>query len=134
MKYDDIIDLPHYEPKNHPRMSIEGRSSIFAPFSALAGYHEEIIEASRDVSMQHELSEDEESILNQQLFFLNGHIKEKKMVTITYFVRDLKKSGGVYLTKQGIVERIDLVNRFLRFQDKEKINLDDILSVNFNNV
>jgi len=39
-KYDDIIDLPHYEPKNHPRMSRLARAAQFAPFAALNGYDE----------------------------------------------------------------------------------------------
>ena len=46
-KYDDIINLPHYEPKNHKRMSIESRSSQFAPFSALTGYEDEVKETAR---------------------------------------------------------------------------------------
>ncbi len=33
-KYDDIIDLPHYEPR-HPRMTMESRAAQFAPFAAL---------------------------------------------------------------------------------------------------
>lgn len=38
MKYDEIIDHPHYEPKNHPRMSREMRAGQFAPYAALAGH------------------------------------------------------------------------------------------------
>ena len=38
MKYDEIIDHPHYEPKNHPRMSREARAAQFAPYAALAGH------------------------------------------------------------------------------------------------
>ena len=29
--YDDIINLPHYEPKRHPRMSMMARAAQFAP-------------------------------------------------------------------------------------------------------
>ena len=36
--YDDIINLPHYEPKHHPRMSMWSRAAQFAPFAALTGY------------------------------------------------------------------------------------------------
>ena len=36
--YDDIINLPHYEPKHHPRMSMWNRAAQFAPFAALVGY------------------------------------------------------------------------------------------------
>lgn len=33
-RYEDIINLPHYEPK-HPRMPLESRAAQFAPFAAL---------------------------------------------------------------------------------------------------
>lgn len=38
MKYEEIINHPHYEPKNHPRMSREARAAQFAPYAALAGH------------------------------------------------------------------------------------------------
>lgn len=38
MKYDEIINHSHYEPKRHPRMSREMRAGQFAPFAALAGH------------------------------------------------------------------------------------------------
>lgn len=37
-KYDGIINHPHYEPKNHPRMSKEMRAAQFAPYAALHGH------------------------------------------------------------------------------------------------
>ena len=40
--YDDIINLPHYEPKHHPRMSMWNRAAQFAPFAALTGYEDAI--------------------------------------------------------------------------------------------
>lgn len=43
--YDDIIDLPHPEPKHHPRMSMRQRAAQFAPFAALMGYDKAIKEA-----------------------------------------------------------------------------------------
>ncbi|MBR3138294.1 hypothetical protein IKG41_03060 [Candidatus Saccharibacteria bacterium] len=38
MKYEEIINHPHYEPKFHPRMSSEARAAQFAPFAALSGH------------------------------------------------------------------------------------------------
>ena len=38
MKYDEIINHPHYEPKKHPRMPREMRAGQFAPYAALAGH------------------------------------------------------------------------------------------------
>ena len=38
MKYDEIINHPHYEPKSHPRASKETRAAQFSPFAALTGF------------------------------------------------------------------------------------------------
>ncbi|MBR3644143.1 MAG: hypothetical protein IKN57_11610 [Parasporobacterium sp.] len=46
-KYGDIIDLEHYQPRSHPRMSLEQRAAQFAPFAALNGYEEIIEDVSR---------------------------------------------------------------------------------------
>lgn len=42
MKYDDIIDLPHPDPKYHRRMGRSERAAQFAPFAALTGFGEMI--------------------------------------------------------------------------------------------
>ncbi len=46
-KYNDIIDLPHYEPKRHPRMSMWNRAAQFAPFAAVAGHDAAIEETNK---------------------------------------------------------------------------------------
>ncbi len=45
-QYADIIDLAHYEPKHHPRMSMWNRAAQFAPFAALTGYDDAIREVA----------------------------------------------------------------------------------------
>ena len=50
--FDDIINLPHYEPKHHPRMSMWNRAVQFAPFAALVGYDAAI----KDTAQQNEES------------------------------------------------------------------------------
>ena len=45
--YADIIELPHYEPKHHPRMSMWNRAAQFAPFAALTGYDAAIKDAAQ---------------------------------------------------------------------------------------
>ena len=47
--YADIIDLPHYEPRHHPRMSMWNRAAQFAPFAALTGYDAAIRETKEKV-------------------------------------------------------------------------------------
>lgn len=41
-EYEDMIYMPHYQPKRHARMSLRSRSAQFAPFAALTGFEEEI--------------------------------------------------------------------------------------------
>ena len=45
--YDDIIGLPHPEPRNHPRMPRIERAAQFAPFAALTGFESVIAETER---------------------------------------------------------------------------------------
>ena len=47
MKYDEIINHPHYEPKNHPRLSREMRAAQFAPYAALAGHGDAVKRTAR---------------------------------------------------------------------------------------
>lgn len=46
--YDDMLNLPHYEPKNHPRMPRAERAAQFAPFAALKGFDEMIEEGTEE--------------------------------------------------------------------------------------
>ncbi|MBR3696855.1 MAG: hypothetical protein IKM97_01065 [Clostridia bacterium] len=46
-KYDSIINLEHYKSKTHPPMSLYSRSAQFAPFAALVGYEEAVIETEK---------------------------------------------------------------------------------------
>ena len=56
--YDDIINLPHYEPKHHPRISMCNRAAQFAPFAALTGYDDAIKESARLVENQTNMADD----------------------------------------------------------------------------
>jgi len=46
--YDDIINLPHNEPKHYPRMSMWNRAAQFAPFAALTGYEAAIKDTAQE--------------------------------------------------------------------------------------
>lgn len=47
--YEDIMDLPHPEPKRHKRMSMQKRAAQFRPFIPLKGYDEALRQAERNV-------------------------------------------------------------------------------------
>lgn len=52
MKYEEIINHPHYEPKNHPRMSREMRAGQFAPYAALVGYADAVEKTAKFVELR----------------------------------------------------------------------------------
>ena len=54
--YDDIINLPHYEPKHHPRMSMWNRAAQFAPFAALTGFDAAISETAKKVEKSDDIT------------------------------------------------------------------------------
>ena len=125
-KYDDIINLPHYEPKNHSRMSIESRSGQFSPFSALTGYEEEVKETERLTDKEISLTNEQKLIINDKLMFIKDN---KTKINMTYFVKDKNKSGGKYLKKEGIIIKIDFYNKYVIFEDKQKIDLNNIINI-----
>ena len=55
--YDDIINTPRWNPKKHPRMSMESRNAQFAPFAALTGYEDAVKETARLTDAKLELDE-----------------------------------------------------------------------------
>lgn len=128
-KYDDIINLPHYESKTRKRMSMEARSAQFAPFAALTGYEEKVKETARLTSNQIELNDEEFSIINSKLEIIKEHIKEKPLITFTIFIKDKLKTGGAYTTLVGNVRKIDEVNQEVIFIDRTKINFKDIIDI-----
>ena len=127
--YSDIINLQHHTSTRHKRMSIEARSSQFAPFAALNGYGEAIIETARLTNSKIELSEEMKHIINEKLNIINNHIKELPQVTITYFIKDLKKKGGSYNTITANIKQIDPVYNTIILTNKKKINIDDIINI-----
>ena len=53
----------------------------------------------------------------------------KPEVSITYFVKDKKKEGGTYITKTGIVKKIDSYNQILSLADNTEIPIKDIIDI-----
>ena len=132
MDYEDIIKLPHYEPKFHPRMTIYNRSAQFAPFAALTGYDDKVSEAARLTDDEIELSEDLKNHIDIKLQIVNEHIKDNREITVLYFEKDKRKRGGKYIKYKGIVKKIDLIENTIKFKDNFKINLDMVLDVEIN--
>ena len=128
-KYDDIINLPHPEPKKHPRMSMENRAAQFSPFAALTGHNEAIKETERLTDSKIELAEDTITDINRTLIMIKENIKSKPEVVISYFVRDHKKSGGKYITATVNIVRVDETDNAIVTEDGTKIAVHNILDL-----
>jgi len=127
--YDDIINLPHYEPIKHKRMSKEARSAQFAPFAALTGYDDAVKETARLTNKRIELDEDEKQILNDKIRFILENNYLNPVVVFTFFISDNKKTGGKYIEKEGIIKKIDNINGYIILKDKTKIKINDIIEI-----
>ena len=46
--YDDIINLPHHQSRQHPHMSRRQRAAQVMPFAALTGYGQVIEQAAKN--------------------------------------------------------------------------------------
>lgn len=128
-KYDDIINLPHPEPKNHQRMSLENRAAQFSPFAALTGHNEAIKETERLTDSKIELEEDAITDINRTLMWIKDNIKSKPEVIVTYFVPDYKKTGGKYITATVNIVKIDEINLSITTADGLTIALHNILDI-----
>ena len=127
--YDDIINLPHHESKKHPRLSMEQRAAQFAPFAALTGYGDAISETSRLTEDRIELDNEEKRKIDIKLQELKNNISKKPKITITFFLPDIKKSGGEYKTVNGNLKNIDEYNQVLILEDKTKIPIKEIIEI-----
>lgn len=128
-KYKDIIDLPHKQSSKRPRMSLSDRAAQFAPFAALTGYDDAIVETGRLTDKKIELSEEALDLLNVKYQILLAHLADNAEIILTYFVPDKNKSGGAYVEKHGVVKRLDTFERQLILCDGTKILMDDILTI-----
>ena len=120
-----IINLPHHVSLNHKRMSNYDRSAQFAPFAALTGYEELIKEVARTTTKKLTLSKDKIDDISNKLNIIKENIKNHVIITVIYFKKDSKKSGGQYLSLTGEVKKIDEI--------KKNIIVDEI-SIKFNDI
>ncbi|MDE7400328.1 MAG: YolD-like family protein [Oscillospiraceae bacterium] len=127
--YNDIIYLPHPEPKSHKRMTQRDRAAQFSPFAALTGYEDVVAETARLTDKRLELSEDRQTKINECLQAILEKISERPEVKITYFLPDKLKSGGGYTVKIGFVKWIDEVEKIVIFTDNFSIPIADIYDI-----
>ena len=124
--YEDIVNLPPHISKKHPQPSMMDRAARFAPFAAITGYEEMVLEEARVTEEQIHLDEDAVALICEKINMIQEFIDEEPEVKITYFEPDKKKTGGTYITITGTPKRVDEYEQLLIMNDGKKIKLDSI--------
>ena len=127
--YNDILPLPHPVSRKHPRMAVADRAAQFSPFAALTGYDDAVREAARLTDRRLELDEYEQQALNDRLQQILSRLPKQPVVRITYFRPDSCKEGGAYVTVNGVIKRLDTVEREIRLVDGTRIPIEDIWDI-----
>lgn len=127
--YDDIINIPRWNPKTHPRMSLYDRAAQFAPFAALTGYDAMVSETARLTDAKADLDEEQMLALNEALRTIVGRLGEHPKVIIIWFRKDVRKKGGEYVRTEGTVRDVNLPDRLLILKEGTGISLEDISSI-----
>ena len=114
-------------PKSkYPKMSMSDRAAQFAPFAALTGHKEAVIEQGRITQEKRILSNVEKLEINEKIVEL---MNLKSRCRIIYFEKDRTKSGGQYMESVLSFKRIDELNKVLYFKENIQIQIDDIVDI-----
>ena len=114
-------------PKSkYQKMSMSDRAAQFAPFAALTGHKEAILEQQRLTQTKRILSNEEKLRINEKIIEL---MNLKSKCRIIYFEKDKTKSGGKYLNRVLSFKRIDELNKVLYFKENIQIQIDDIVDI-----
>lgn len=105
------------------------RAAQFSPFAALTGHGAAINETARYTDRRPEPDEDMLNALNIRFHILSEHIDEIPQISVTYFIPDERKAGGMCVTETGIVRKIREYERILILDSGAEIPLDDILTI-----
>ena len=110
----------------YPKMSMSDRAAQFAPFAALTGHKEAVIEQGRITQEKRILSNEEKLEINEKIIEM---VKLKSRCRITYFEKDKTKSGGKYIQDVLSFRRLDELNKVLYFKENIQIQIDDIVDI-----
>lgn len=110
----------------YPKMSMLDRAAQFAPFAALTGHKEAVIEQGRITQEKRVLSNEEKLEINEKIIEM---VSLKSKCRITYFEKDKTKSGGKYIQNVLSFKRMDELNKTLYFKENIQIQIDDIVDI-----
>lgn len=127
--YEDIVNLEPHVSKKHPRPTIMDRAARFAPFAAITGYEEMVLEEARETTRKINLDEGELERLNEKLNIIKENINEEPIVKIIYFKPDDRKSGGKYESVTSTIVKIDEHKQCIYMFDGTCINMENVFEI-----
>ncbi len=115
------LNIDHYEPRMHPRMSMESRAAQFSAFQALTGFYDKIdlknvVKIDRKI-----LSNDIKSKLDEKLKVIENNLD--KEVEITYYSKDK------YIKVTSYIKKIDTINKEIILVNKTIIDTKNIIDL-----
>ena len=126
----------------HPRMDVQRRAIIFAPFDALKGFGDSVASKKVLYTDQRELSSEEKDELDRRLQILHNLMYNLRMarqnqviVSVTYYLpcADIRHEDydvkGRYVTVTGVCWRVDAELEKVITVDKTRIALDTVTSI-----
>ncbi len=129
-KYGDILETDWTGVRFHTQADLSVRAAQFSPFAALSGYDGEIKETARLTAHREELTEERKRELDETLGLLKAALQGSSIgsdasykgsdsaaapkIRVTYFLEDLFKEGGEYLTLEAQVKKVDTYTRKLQ--------------------
>ena len=85
-----------------------------------------VLEEARVTEERIELSEGAKAVLNKKLGILKENLAACPEVIVTYFEPDQRKSGGAYVSRTGVIRRIDEHQHLIQMMDGKRIFMDEI--------
>lgn len=121
--FSDIIETPWPRSTSRGRMYLTQRAKIFLPFAALTGYEEELEKKRFNGEEMVSLEEDAVNQINEAINLIYAELEKgnKPLVEINFYLYSEKNKGGVYTTKKGRIQKIDLQEHWLLLEE-EKIS------------
>lgn len=128
-RYASILHQQRVYSEKHPQMPNKVHAAQFAPFAAMTGYDEAVIEMARLTTERIVLSDDAITELDRKLQLAQQMIDAEPEITLVYFVPDQKKRGGEYVSKTGTFAGINEYTQRVLFSDGGSVPIQDIYDI-----
>lgn len=127
--YEDIVYEPYLKSTKFKHMTRNMRAAQFAPFAALSGHSDVMVEIARMTSECKEIDAQKKEEINCSLTFAKERLKygEKVFARVVFFSRDERKNGGKYIETVGEIERIDEDKNHIIFCENNVVFISDIM-------